>query len=477
MLFSCCLFGGYMDWTEKYRPASLSDVVGIDKAVGELRAWAREWENGIPKDRAVILYGPAGVGKTSAAHALAADMGWDVIELNASDQRAAGVIDRVAGSAARMGTFLGVGGRRLVILDEADNIHGTADRGGEQAIIRVIRDARQPIILIANEYYEMSHGLRGVCKGIQFRSLQSRSIAAVLRRICREEGVQADPAVLSGIAESAGGDLRGAINDLQAITCGLEELGEADVVVASRDRRESVFNVMKGVFKGRDLRVVESTYDLDMSPEDLIHWIDENLPREYRGRDLAAGFERLSRADMFLGRVRRRQNYGMWRYASFLMTSGVQAARARDYRGYTPYKRPDVWGRLWRTKSARGVRDGVARKVARHCHTSTAYARSDLVPFLKLLCKDREKAVGLAAQLDLNENEIAFLLESKKNTKKVNSIYEAAQALRESEKDREISLFAGFTNTKPTKAHENVEEPEDAEEPEQPLSQKSLFEF
>ena len=122
-------------WAEKYRPQSLKEIVGNKKAVQDLRTWAEEWLSGIPEKRAVILHGSAGIGKTSSAHALARDLGWEVIELNASDQRTAGVIEKIAGSAASMNTFFG--GKRLIILDEADNIHGSADRGGMLSLIHI----------------------------------------------------------------------------------------------------------------------------------------------------------------------------------------------------------------------------------------------------------------------------------------------------------------------------------------------------
>ena len=71
-------------WTEKYRPDSLKQVLGNGKAIEELRAWAKSWEMGEPITGAAILYGPAGTGKTSAAHALAREFDWDYIEMNAS---------------------------------------------------------------------------------------------------------------------------------------------------------------------------------------------------------------------------------------------------------------------------------------------------------------------------------------------------------------------------------------------------------
>jgi replication factor C large subunit len=72
---------------EKYRPKLLSEIVGNAKPVSELSLWAKGWQQGTPGKMAAILYGKPGIGKTTAAHALAHDLGWDLIELNASEQR------------------------------------------------------------------------------------------------------------------------------------------------------------------------------------------------------------------------------------------------------------------------------------------------------------------------------------------------------------------------------------------------------
>ncbi|MDX1535017.1 MAG: AAA family ATPase, partial [Thermoplasmata archaeon] len=83
------------DWAEKHRPRSLRDVAGNPTAVGQLEAWAKAWETGRPRTRAVVLVGEPGIGKTSAALALAADMGWGVIEMNASEKRNKAAIQEV----------------------------------------------------------------------------------------------------------------------------------------------------------------------------------------------------------------------------------------------------------------------------------------------------------------------------------------------------------------------------------------------
>ena len=233
-----------LDWTEKYRPQTLSAVVGHNKALEELKAWAVTWLHGIPENRAVVLYGKAGIGKTTTAHALAREMGWEVIELNASDQRTADVIEKVVGSASQMGNLTGSKTKRLIIMDEADNIHGTSDRGGERAIVELIKKTNHPIILIANELYDMSAGLRTACKPVQFNSVMSRSMIPALKRIVEVEGIKCDLGVLEKIAENANGDLRSAINDLQAIAQGKTLLKMDDIVTSDRDSKENIFKVL-----------------------------------------------------------------------------------------------------------------------------------------------------------------------------------------------------------------------------------------
>lgn len=430
-----------MDWAEKYRPRSLSDIVGNDAAVKALRTWAETYSSG---RKAVILYGSPGVGKTSAALALAHDMGWDYIEMNASDQRTKAAILKVAGSASRTGTFEGAKSRRIIILDEADNLHGTYDRGGEGAIINVIKTTDQPIILIANDMYALSKQLRDVCQPIQFRAILSTSVAKVLRKICSREDISCDPEALMKIAERTS-DLRSAINDLQAAAQGKNEVKVEDISTGERDVPETIFKVMGMIFRGSHMKkALEATYGLDENPEDLIGWVDENLPREYRGDDLERGFDSLSKADIYLGRVMRRQDYSMWRYAAFMMVCGVNRARRHKYGGFVKYSPPTYWQKLGRAKSIRTIRDSIAAKVGKYCHTSRAEARAAYMPLLKFIFGEKDYAVNLSAKLRLEEDEIAFLLDAKKISKKVSEIYRESRDIIEKEVEHEIDVFARF---------------------------------
>ena len=427
-------------WTEKYRPKGLKEVLGNGKAVSDLEGWARAWERGVPEKRAVVLYGPAGVGKTSAALALAEEFGWDQIEMNASDSRTAAAISKVAGAASKMMTFSGK--KRLVILDEADNLYGSADRGGSAAMLRLVKETDQPVILIANDYYGLTKPLREATLGLQFRSIRKPTIASVLKDICRAEGAGCTPEMIEEIADMANGDLRSAVNDLQAALEGSLELGE--VATSVRDSKASIFDGVAKILRGSSAsEAVKIAWSLDESPEDLVHWIDENLPLVYKPDDLAAGYDRLARADVFLGRVRRRQNYGLWRYASFMMTGGVQSARTEKKGGYIPFRPPSYWRRMGQTKGARQVRDSAAKKIGTHCHISSRQAKAEMMGLFGLLLKNPDTGPKVAALLGFSVEEIALLMGTKPTTKKVAKLYDAAQELLEEERVSEIEIAWG----------------------------------
>jgi len=423
------------DWTEKYRPSTLAEVRGNDKARDKLKEWADSWED---HRKAVVIHGAPGIGKTSAAHALANDMGWPTIELNASDSRTKDVIERVAGEAAKSGTLTEVGaGRRLVVMDEADNIHGNADRGGSRAVTSLVKEAGQPMILIANEFYDMGNGLRNACEDIEFRDVGKRSIVPVLRDILRQEDVTFDDDALTQIAEMNDGDLRGAVKDLQALADGKDHLDADDVVTSERDKSEGIFDYLDEVIKTAGAEeALKSSYDVDETPDDLINWIEDNMPKDYEGAELARAYGFLASADRWLGRVRATQNYTFWKYAGDNMTAGVAASRDGKKSGWTRYGPPSYWSKLGRSKGTRNTRDHIAQQIAAVNGVSMRTARRDVMPFLATMthhCKNRELTVAMAAQYDMDASHVSFVTGSGKDTNKVQSIVEDAEELKESQ--------------------------------------------
>jgi replication factor C large subunit len=447
------------DWTETYRPSTLAEVRGNDKARDALKKWADTWED---HREAVVLHGSPGVGKTSAAHALANDLGWPTIELNASDARTKDVIERVAGEAAKSGTLSqGGSGRRVVIMDEADNIHGNADRGGARAVTSLVKEADQPMILIANEFYEMSNGLRNACQDIEFRDVGKRSIVPVLRDICRKEGIEFEDAALDQIADMNSGDLRGAINDLQALTEGRDSIVESDVVTGERDTTQGIFEYLDVVIKEGDAETaLKSSYDVDETPDDLINWIEDNVPKDFEGAELARAYDALARADQWLGRVRATQNYSFWKYAGDNMTAGVAAARGSQKGGWTRYGPPSYWSKLGRSKGTRNTRDHIAREIATINGVSISTARREIMPFLATMthhCTNRELTVAMAGAYDLDASHVSFITGSGEDTNKVQSIVEDAQERRDEETVAASGeAFAGGRSGQPDESAESA---------------------
>lgn len=427
-----------MEWAERYRPKVLADVVGHKKAVDGLRSWGEQWVHGIPDKKAVLLHGPAGIGKTSSAHALAADFDWESIELNASDQRTASVIEKVAGSASQMRTLTGTSGRRLVILDEADNLHGNSDRGGSRAIIDIIKKTSHPIVLIANDPYGISSSLRSLCLELKFGAVQTRSIIPALKKIAQNEGIMCGVGVIEKLAEGADGDFRSAVNDLQAVSMGRTGINIEDISTGERDTKESIFKVIGKVFKGSSVRSAQdSVYGLDESPEDLVHWMDENIPYQYTGKgedsltsDISDAYVYLSRADRFLGRVRRRQNYRMWRYASMLMVGGTVVSRSRARGGFVKYQAPSLWRKMGQMRSRRNMRDNIASKIGSHCHESMSYSRLGLASIYSQMLENEAYAPSVVANLGLDQDELVQMSGGSKFTKKLQAIYEEGKSMR-----------------------------------------------
>ncbi len=425
------------DWTERYRPSTLSEVRGNDKARDAFAEWARTWDD---HREAVVLHGSPGVGKTSAAHALANDMEWETVELNASDQRTADVIERFAGRAARNATLGGsaAGGgasggdtasRQLVILDEADNIHGNYDRGGASAITDLVKRSGQPIVLIANEFYDMSRGLRDACREIEFRDVSARSIVPVLRDVCRKEGIEFESDALERIAERNRGDLRGAINDLQAAAEGRTAITVDDVVTGDRDKALGIFPFLDAVLKEESAEeALKSAYAVDETPDDLTKWIEDNMLDVYDPMEATRAYDFLANADRWLGRVRATQNYSYWRYATDNAAAGVAAAREGTKGGWTRYGRPQFWS------SSDATADEIVRKIAERSGCSMGTARRDVLPFLSAIthhCKPRDLTVTMAAVYDLDEAGVAFVTGSGESTNKVESIVADARERRE----------------------------------------------
>ena len=416
-----------MLWSEKHKPKKLEDIIGHTQAAQRLSEWAKAWQKGT-RQKAIVLSGGTGIGKTAIAHALANEFDFELFEMNASDVRDSKTIDKIAGLAAVSRTFSGK--MRLILFDEIDGLTGTEDRGGASAVGRIVKEPQCPVILTANDIWDIK--LRGIvfaCDRIDLKKVNYLSIANFLDKIAKKEKVRVDKGILKKMAENCNGDIRSAINDLQQIAEGREEVSEKDAeLLMKRDREENMFEITRVILKTMDFHtsrdILNSTNE---DPDFVLKWIDENLPKEYKEpEDLYRAYQCLSKADIYMGRISNRQHWGFLRYANDLMSAGVSVSKDAKYPGFTMYGFPSVIKYLSKSKPEREMRKTIAGKIAKTVHVSTRTAIQDYLPMYLELMKDKELAPRITAQYELTEEELDFL-----KAKRPKEILKEAEKIKE----------------------------------------------
>lgn len=393
-----------MLWTHKYLPKNLGEIQGQNKAVEALKNFKKNF----PKKRSAMLIGPCGTGKTSAAYALANELDLELIEVNASDVRNADSIKEKLGNAmGQMSLFMK---EKLILVDEIDGISGTADRGGLLELKKLIDVSKYPVIMTANEPYDSKFmPLRKISEEIEFHSLNYLSILAVLKLIARHEGIEHDEIALATLARRAGGDLRAAINDFQTVA--KQNLVKEDIEnLSQRRQKETVINALMRIFKTTSPEIaLPALEDCDEELDEIFLWIDENLPKEYtKIEDLAKAYDILSLADVFRGRISRKQHWRFNVYINDLLTAGIALSKKEKYQGFNKYQRTTRILRIWQSNQKNAKRDAIAIKIAEKTHASKRRIIQSTIPYLKHIFKAK-KGTQIAEYFKLEKEEVDYL--------------------------------------------------------------------
>lgn len=462
-------------WADQFTPKSLKEVIGHPTTVKKLREWAQDWKEGKKDKEPLLLHGPPGSGKTATVEAIASEYGWNILEMNASDTRNKENIRRMMGEASQTKTLTGK--KRLLLIDEVDGLY-RQDHGGTREINKIIKETNFPVILTANDAYNQKiKSIRGNCKMIKVKKVHPSTIAKLLHRIVKEKDVEADKETLKEIAKKSDGDVRGAINDLQALVQGEKRLKDEKIsIIGERNKKIQIFKAMEKILQKRSFdESNQALKDLDENPDFILKWIEENIPREYeKPKDLEKGFEKLSKADIYLGRVRKRQKYGLWRYANVQMGPGVSLAKEEEYGGYTRYKFPSMIQKLGSSKSKRSTRESVAKKIGEKCHVSIKTAIKDYIPMLEQMMNDKEKRINLTAEFNFTEDELKLLgVSQRKRTIKKAEKIRGKEIRKNKDKKSNQNKIKNLKN----KNEEKEEENKDKEEKNNEKNQKNLAQF
>jgi replication factor C small subunit len=267
-------------WVEKYRPHKLEDVINQTEVKERLRPLLEKQQQ-MPH---LLFAGPPGSGKTTIAHIVAEKILGELksdytLSLNASDERGiATVRERVKVFASYSDRREGVP-FRLVILDEADEM----TRDAQTALRRIMEESSRftRFILVCNYSSNIIEPIQSRCAIFRFQRVGSEEVVGYLTKIAKDEKLKATKKVLEAVYEATNGDLRQAINLLQAAaTDGEITIERVDAVTGSlvKERAAEIINLaVQGDFAGARLKLVELTKVYGIPESDFLRFSNEAI--------------------------------------------------------------------------------------------------------------------------------------------------------------------------------------------------------
>ncbi|KAL5708986.1 replication factor C subunit 1 [Ranunculus cassubicifolius] len=348
---------GSLTWTEKYKPKVPNEIIGNQSLVKQLHEWLASWDDNHlhtgskgkrkkPSDsksqKAVLLSGNPGIGKSTSAKLVSQMLGFQAIEVNASDSRGKAdskIVKGIGGSTANSVKELISSGslnvnmdrakhpKSVLIMDEVDGM-SAGDRGGVADLIASIKISKIPIICICNDRYSQKlKSLVNYCLLLNYRKPTKQQMAKRLMQVANAEGLKVSETALEELGERVNGDMRMAINQLQYMGLSMSDIKYDDVkqrlLASAKDEDISPFTAVDKLmgYNGGRLRMDERM-DLSMSDMDLVPLLIQENYLNYKpssaGRDendvkrmdlIARAAESIGNGDIINVQIRR---YRQW---------------------------------------------------------------------------------------------------------------------------------------------------------------------
>lgn len=373
-----------MMWSEKHRPQNISDMIGNEEARTAFVEWFAKWKKGT---KPILLVGPPGIGKTTISNLAGKQFGYDMISLNASDVRTKSRITQVLTPVLGNITVLGC---PMIFVDEVDGIHGRADFGGAEALIKILKEPTIPIVLGANsDTSDKMKSIKKVVKTIYFRPLPPRLLRLCLENILKREGAKLSPGSLIKIIDESRGDIRSMINSAQVHVTGFNPPTERSFETLDVETGVNAF------FKANSIDEARSViYSMSINPREKINAfystiITSNLSKEESGKML----EVLSEADMLYGKIMKTQEWRLLRYLDEILLGLYKKGTSIRYSRYNL-----SWPLLNRLRWDGRTIKALISALAKNMHVSKSTFATFYFPYILFMIKNKQ------LDLELEEN-------------------------------------------------------------------------